>query len=279
VRRPFPALATVVLVAALTGCGGGASGPAVPTIAPAKKFTISGFEPAASVPAKSPTSLGFTIDQPSGGALTRYKTGAGPHTGIHLIAVTPDLSTIVHTHPAIAPDGHVSEQITFPAGGRWHVVVDAYTNLAGAARNFQLTHDVDVSGPAADAAIPPFAPVVRSGDVVVRLEGAHGLHALQAQTMKVRVTVGGAPAVFTDWLGAEAHAVFFRKGTYAYFHTHVCRAGDTLCQGFSGAVGSSPGPGVMNVAAIFPQTGTWRLFLQFQVGSRVVTAPFTLEVS
>jgi hypothetical protein len=247
-------------------------------VAPAKKFAIAGFEPAAAVAAGAPTQLAFTIDQPTGGALTRYRTGAGPHTGIHLIGVTPDLSTIVHTHPAIAPDGRVSEAITFPSGGRWHLVVDAYTLLDGPSRNFQLTRDVDVSGAASAAAIPPFVPDVQRGAVRVHLDGDGTHRALQAETMRVRVTIAGKPARFTDWLGAQAHAIFFRKGTYTYFHTHVCRAGDSLCQGFGGSVGSSPAPGVLNVAAVFPEAGTWRMFVQFQVGSRIVTAPFTLEV-
>jgi len=276
--RPLPALATAVLAVAVAGCGGSSGSPAAPTVAPAKRFALSGFQPSAPVAARTPTTLAFTIDQPSGGALTRYRTGAGPHTGIHLIGVTPDLSTIVHTHPAIGSDGRVSEPITFPSAGRWHLVVDAYTLLDGPSRNFQLTHDVDVSGTASDVAIPPFAPDVKRGDVHVHLDGDGTYQSLQAATMRVTVTVAGKPATFTDWLGAQAHAIFFRKGTFAYFHTHVCRPGDATCQGFGGSVGSSPAPGVMNVAAVFPQSGTWRMFVQFRVGTRIVTAPFTLAV-
>ena len=40
---------------------------------------------------------------PSGKTLTSYKTGPGPHTGVHLIIVRDDLAYIIHDHPPIAP--------------------------------------------------------------------------------------------------------------------------------------------------------------------------------
>ena len=42
--------------------------------------------------------------------------------------------------------------------------------------------------------------------------------------------------------------------------------------------GTSTVPGKLKVGVLLPAAGTWRLFLQSQVGGRVVTAPFTLNV-
>ena len=75
----------------LAGCGSSGSGPAIPTITAAKTFRLADFNPTAPVRAGTPTTLSFTVDQPSG-ALTQYRTGPGPHTGIHLIIVRRDLS-------------------------------------------------------------------------------------------------------------------------------------------------------------------------------------------
>jgi hypothetical protein len=43
--------------------------------------------------------------------------------------------------------------------------------------------------------------------------------------------------------------------------------------------GTSTTPGKLQVGVLLPIGGTWRLFLQFQAGGRILTAPFTLKVT
>src|SRR3982750_3335324 len=102
-------LSLAVLVVA--GCS--SSGPSVPTIGAARTYALTGFPPK-QIAHPGPARLSFTIRQPSGQPLTDYKTGAGPHTGVHLIVVRRDLSTIVHRHPPIAADGRITQVIDFP---------------------------------------------------------------------------------------------------------------------------------------------------------------------
>ena len=45
------------------------------------------------------------------GILAAYRTGAGPHTGVHLIIVSDDLSTIIHRHPPMQPGGRFQQQV------------------------------------------------------------------------------------------------------------------------------------------------------------------------
>ena len=95
------------------------------------------------------------------------------------------------------------------------------------------------------------------------------------------VDPAGRPVKFVPWYGALAHAIFFRKGSLDYFHTHVCSPGATGCTSILGgarAVGSSSRPGRLNVVVLVPLPGTWRLFLQFQANGKILTAPFTLRV-
>ena len=83
------------------------------------------------------------------------------------------------------------------------------------------------------------------------------------------------------YYGALAHAIFFRRGTLDYFHTHVCAPGAAGCASSVGGAtvtGSTARPGRLTVGVLVPAPGTWRLFLQCKLGGRVVTAPFTLEV-
>src|SRR5262249_1156882 len=112
IRRALLLLATALLLA---GCGG--SSPKTLTVPPAKQYTGGNFRPWAGVGPGKPVKISFVIQQPNGEPLTDYKTGSGPHTGVHLIMVRRDLSTIIHTHPPIAADGTVSETVTFTEPG------------------------------------------------------------------------------------------------------------------------------------------------------------------
>jgi len=268
----------------LGGCGGSSSStPNVPTIQAARTFQLAGFQPAGTAAASGPVTVAFTIRQPDGKPLTDYRRGSGPHTGVHLIIVRSDLATIIHRHPPVAADGRISEQITFPAPGRYRVVVDAYPNLSGPQRNFQLFHTIRIAGDTVTKALPPFQSSVDIDGYRVTLHGRPRLKAIQAAFLSITVTdPNGRPARFTPWYGALAHAIFFRARSLDYFHTHVCAAGASGCASFLGGAavaGTSSTPGRLRVGVLVPVPGTWRLFLQCRVDGHILTAPFTLKVS
>ena len=268
------------LLPALAACSSG-SHVSAPTIAPARTYGLGGFRPQGPVQPGRSTTLSFTVDQPSGAPLTQYRRGPGPHTGVHLIVVRDDLSTIIHDHPPIGTDGQISQRVVFPAPGRYRLLVDVYP-ASGPAPNFQLFKTIDVGGNYRPQPIPPFRPTVQTAGYRITMHGRPKLRAIQAASLGVTVTgPDGRPARFTPWFGALAHAIFFRAGTLAYFHTHVCGARTPACAGSFGGVpisGHSSTPGKLSVGVLLPQPGTWRLFLQCKVGGKVLTAPFTLRV-
>ena len=273
------AAVAVLLVALAAGCGS-SSAPQI-TVGAAKTYQLAGWAPA-QVAAGKPTTLSFRIDQPSGAPLTDYRTGSGPHTGVHLIIVRSDLGTIIHRHPKPQADGTFRQTVTFPTPGRYKAVVDAYPALSGPLRNFQLTRWITVPGKARRAPLPPFRPAVTVDGYRFALQGKPKLRAIQPNFLTMHVTrPDGSPAKFTPWFGALAHAIFFRAGTLDYFHTHVCSANTSGCTsvlGGSRVVGTETKPGVVRVGVLLPVSGTWRLFLQTKVDGRVLTAPFTLNV-
>ena len=74
--------------------------------------------------------------------------------------------------------------------------------------------------------LPPPASTQTVDGYRFTLHGAPHLRAIQAAFLSFTVTgPNGAPAHFTPWYGALAHAIFFRKGSLDYFHTHVCAPG------------------------------------------------------
>ncbi len=284
-RAGLLCVAAVLGVTAIASAGcGSSSGPVTPTIGAAKTYSLAGFQPDGAIAAGKPTRLSFTIQQPSGGALTRYRRGSGPHTGVHVILVRDDLSgALIHKHPPIAADGRIDETVVFPTPGRYRLVVDAYPGT-GAQRNFQLFRWVTVAGAPPNDPLPAFSPTTTVDGYRFVLHGRPHLKAIEPELLELSVSrPDGRPARFTPWFGALAHAIFFRAGTLDYFHTHVCGAGAFgACGsilGSAGITGRSAAPGKLTVGVLMPVGGAWRLFLQTRVDGRVLTAPFTLRVA
>ena len=226
--------------------------------------------------------MSFDIKLPNGKTLTQYKTGAGPHTGVHLIIVRDDLAYIIHQHPPIPPSGILHQSVTFPAPGPYHVLVDVYPDVPGMLPNFQLSRSVTVTGAYHPKKLPPFAAHVVVDGIHFDMQPFAPLHAIQATFLHVNVTdAHGRPVHFVPWFGALAHAIFFENGTLNYFHTHVCAPDAPNCGTLAGAPkisGSSAAPGKLTIGVLLPVPGTWRLFVQLKIHGRVVTAPFTLDV-
>ena len=266
-------------VLALAGCGGGGS----PSIAvqPAREYRLE-HHVTGTLVARRPSTVTFRIIRPDGSALTAFRRGSGPHTGVHVIFVRSDLASIVHRHPAVHPDGTFGETVTFPSGGTYRVVIDAYPQQASPQPNFQLFTTLRVRGPTTSVALPPFSPTETVDGYRFTLHGKPQLRAIEPAFLSFSVTrPDGSAAHFTSWYGALAHAIFFRQGTLDYFHTHVCAPGAAGCTSALGAArvtGTSTTPGKLSVGVLVPVAGTWRLFLQCRVDGHVLTAPFTLRV-
>jgi hypothetical protein len=288
----FASLLAVAAAGLVGGCG--SAGPttiSVPKVAPARVFTLGDFAPTGRVLAGRPTTMSFDVRLPNGQPLTKYKTGAGPHTGVHLIIVRDDLADIIHDHPPIPPSGTLRQRVTFPAPGPYRVLVDIYPNIPGGSPNFQLFRTVHVGGGAYHPIkLPPFKAdeVIDGYHFDMRGAGGPGglhLHAIQAQFVHLEVTdPQGRPVHFTPWFGALAHAIFFRQGSLDYFHTHVCAPDAPNCGSLPGVAssrisGKATAPGKITLGVLLPVSGTWRLFLQLKQHGHILTAPFTLHVS
>ena len=271
---------------ALAGCGGSGEASA-PTIQKALTTHTVDFEPSAPVPAGKPVKVSFRIVQPSGNKLvtmTRFRTGSGPHTGVHMIIVRDDLGAIIHRHPPIGPGGTFEQKVTFPTPGDYRVVLDVYPK-SGPLPNFQLLdRTIVVRGPHKAQQLPPPADTSTVDGYhfkITKIVPAK-LRAIEPALISMTLTdPQGKPVKLTPWYGALAHAIFFHKGRFEYFHTHVCSPGAGGCASIlagNRVTGSSATPGKLTVGVILPDSGTWRLFLQLKDGTKLLTAPFTLNV-
>ena len=212
---------------------------------------------------------------PDGKILTKFRKGPGPHTGVHLIIVRDDLSTIIHKHPPIPASGRLALPVTFSRPGRYHVLVDVYPASSALPRNFQLTHELQVGTTDVKAPLPAYAPVVKTGGLTFTVAKLPDLTVAVPGTMVVNVTeANGKPVTFTPFYGALAHAIFFRVGTLDYFHSHICGTDPACSAGFGtpATTGHSTKPGRLELGVLLPAAGRWRLFLQVTHGGKLITA-------
>jgi len=274
--------AAVAASLALAGCGGGGGTSSV-TIEKAHQFRIADLRPATGIVPGKPTTISFKILQPDGQPMTRFRTGSGPHTGVHLILVRDDLSAIVHKHPPVGPDGVFRETLTLPKPGPYRAVLDVYP--AGERPNFQLFANVTAKGAYKPQPLPAASDTQTVDGYTFKIVKVvpSKLRAIEPALVTMTVTdPQGRPVKFTPWFGALAHAIFFHRGRFEYFHTHVCSPGAGGCTsvlGGSKVTGSSAIPGKLTVGVLLPDTGTWRLFLQLQANGKVLSAPFTLRAA
>ena len=275
------ALLILPLAAVLAGCSGGQTSSPTITIKPAKTFQLVDKAPTTGLEPGKPATVGFTVQQPSGQPLTAYKTGPGPHTGVHVIVVPEDLSTIIHRHPPVQPGGHVSERVVLPKSGKYTVLADIYPKT-GPIPNFQLRYDLHANGGQQSRPTPPFKATQVVDGYRVTMHGKPNLRVARPAILKISVTKpNGKPAPFQVWYGALAHAVFFQKGTMAYFHTHVCGPNTPGCTSIIGQPNlkaTATKPGVIHAGVLLPGSGTWVLFLQFKTDGKTLTVPYTLKV-
>ena len=281
-RRLVVALGLLLL---LGGCGSSGSGVSVPVVAPAKTYQLSGFQPKAPVTPGRPTTVSFTITQPSGQPLSAYRTCCDPHAGVDLIIVRSDDSHIQYDDSDIGPGGRVSQPVVFPAPGRYRVIIDAYPAHPpqNGSISFQLFTWINVSGAYHPETVPPYRSTEVVGGYRFHIVGAPHIQSIQALSLTVDVTdSAGHPARFGTWRGALAHALFIRQGSLDYFHTHVCAPGSPYCTSALGAArvtGSSTTPGVLHVGVLLPAPGVWRLFLLTYINGKHLVAPFTLDAT
>jgi hypothetical protein len=276
-----PPLLTAVSVAIVGGCGGGGSGPATPTIAPAKVYRLVGFQPQRPVEAGRPTEVRFKIVLPSGATLTRYRTGPGPHTGVDLIIVRQGASALIYTDTTVGKGGIAREDVTLPAPGRYRVIVDAYPEQPGVPRNFQLFTAIRATGSTPAPVLPASNRSVIADGYRFTIQGHPNLKAIEPALMTITVTdPHGHPAQLQPYEGALAHAIFIRFGSLDYFHTHVCSPSLPGCTTLAGApaVGKTVGAGRLRLGLLLPLPGTWRLFLLTRLAGHVVVAPLVLHV-
>jgi len=225
------------------------------------------FVPAAgTVPAGAPFS--FQVTGPDGHVVTRYQ----PYLSKLLLCyvIRADLTGFRYVDAAMRQDGVWIAQLPPLTSGSYRMYVTFATPDAtqGTPLVYDLSQPFTVTG-SAGASTPDSAPAASAGspatvDGYAVTLGGSAVPGQQAP-LTVTVTKAGVPVESLDrYLDGYAQVTAFHEGDMARASIHTI-----------GGIGRG---GIVTTQATFPESGTWRVYAQFQAAGAVHTAAFTMTV-
>ena len=182
---------------------------------------------------------------------------------MHLFVVGEGLEFFAHEHPAPQPDGLFMVDLTLPRQGAYMAIVEFQPDGLPP----QMVHQAFTTGaaftrvvrPALDAG-PKIVDGMRVSLDVSNLKAG----AVTPVTVRIDDAATGAPMADLEPLhGAAAHLIAVSADMTEAVHDHPA----------AGAAGSS-----ITFRPLIPVAGVFKMWVEFQRGGRVTTAPFVIEV-
>ncbi|WP_027927627.1 hypothetical protein [Amycolatopsis benzoatilytica] len=226
------------------------------------------FVPAAtSVPAGKPASLSFRITDAAGKPVTAFEPDQTKL--MHFYLIRSDLTGFQHVHPAMAADGPWTAPLAAAQPGAYRAYASfTAKNAAGKPVPLVLSQQLTVPGDATPAPLPPPSTTTQADGYTLSL-GSDQLMSGMSHELTVTVAKDGKPVTdLQPYLDTYAHLTAFHEGDLAFAHLHP-----------QGTVNGDHGGPALTFEAMLPKPGSYRLFVQFQTGGVVHTAPATVRVS
>lgn len=213
-----------------------------------------------------PTTFAYQILQQDGTPLVKYTP---KHDKLmHLIVASRDLSSFQHIHPNMGADGIWRVPLTLTEAGDYKVFAD-YMPLWGI-HNEVLGADVSVAGNYQPKPFPAPSDTATFDGYTVTMKGTNAIKPGKSVNLTLSFAKDGKPVTDLEpYLAAYGHLVALRDGDLFYIHLHP--------QGTPGDGRTKSGPDITFTTTI-PAFGDYRMFLDFQHGGVVRTAPFTVHV-
>lgn len=217
-------------------------------------------------PNKSGT-LEFAITDKDGNRLKESAFSVEHEKRMHVIVASKDLTEFQHVHPRFDSPRNAFKVDTFvfPRDGNYRIFAD----YVKGEREPIVYQDVTVGNASAhqDPGIgEPNLTAMADGNqidlsVLVSKSSAE-------KTLEFSLTRAGKPVTdLESYLGALGHLVVLRDGDLEYIHTHALT---TDLQNQTGKV---------QFAVDFKKAGTYKAFVQFQRGGKVMTASYVINIT
>ena len=211
---------------------------------------------------------------------------------LHLLVVAEDLGEFHHLHPELVAGDRYEVEHEFEAGQRYRLYAD-YTPPGGAQQIVSYRIEAVGGGRRRPSRRPTraSAPEQRGEGLTAHFGPMDGA-VLRAGTevefrLRVRNEAGGLVEGLEPFLGAWAHFVVIDPAHRHFIHAHpvgadspgpVERAAAERLPHAHLPVDPGPPPDEIRTMIIFPASGLYRVWAQFQVDGRLITMPFDLTV-
>lgn len=186
---------------------------------------------------------------------------------MHLIVASEDLSFFDHIHPVPQLDGTLVLDYTFPRSGRYALYADITPK---GERNQVFSMPVEVAGQARPKQplilTPAEAKVFGDYRVQLRMNPDPPLHKDET-SLTFLLSKNGLPVIdLAPFLGAGGHCVILSEDGKIYLHSHPLEA-----------EGSRFGPAI-TFHTLFPRSGIYKIWAQFQHQGKPITFDFVVKV-
>jgi len=185
---------------------------------------------------------------------------------MHVYLIRADLAGFQHVHPNMSPDGTWSAPTTAVGPGIYRIYVQFLPHSDAAGGALTLSVSVTVSGPPATvlSPLPPASPSTAVDGYTVALDGVPA--AGREAPLRITITKNGRPVTdLQPYLDTYAHVTAIREGDLAFAHLHP-----------EGTASGDHGGPTLTVHAQLPESGNYRMFIQFQTDASLHTAALTV---
>lgn len=182
---------------------------------------------------------------------------------IHLMAVSEDLTWFRHIHPEEQADGTYVITETFPNGGKYLLFTDFKPSGAAQFVNRQTIEVEGVHRSDDQKLSPPL--ISEAGGYTVTLENGNDFKTNRTQSLEISVEINSRKLKEEDlqpYLGASAHIVMISEKDKEFLHIHP--------------VSNDRFP--IYSETYIEKSGTYRMWVQFNIDGQVHTADFTVDV-
>jgi hypothetical protein len=206
-----------------------------------------------------------------------------------LMIVSDDLEEFYHIHPELMTD-YYSVKNNFPNGGKYHLFSD-YTPPGGIRTLEQF--EVNVAGRNRPRVkLKPDTKLTKTVDgLKVSMEDKEGFVSKKDYLVTFSVADETTKQPVADlqlYLGSLAHVAVFSQDLKDFIHAHPLEEGevydlskiafhahspDELTKKLIG-----PSPSEVKVGMIFPRSGIYKMWAQFQRHDKVINVPFVINV-
>lgn len=216
------------------------------------------------VQADRPSDVHIRITDAAGQAVKEFELNH--EKKMHLIVVSQDLSYFSHIHPEYRGEGEFAVGTTFPNGGAYKVFAD-FVPKGGS--NTTLGEWVNVGGETKGAetieADSTRTKVVDGKEIELAMSGAKANEEVKLSFNIVDARTKEGVRDLEPYLGAVGHVVILSDDAEQYLHVHPIDE-------------TATGPKA-EFMTTFPQSGTYKIWGQFQQDGKVFTVPFVVDVN